>query len=155
MMAINSTSFLLLKEETVLGHSTSTVISLEQDLSDATTKDSQGWQEFLAGIKTGTIRAEGLSDYSDSLNFGQLQTMLITRSINKFYFKQPASEKLIFRGDGFITNISEVAENDGAVSFNVEIQLTGLYVITDATEGQTWDTIFTQWELLDKEWQNV
>lgn len=155
MAVINATSFLLLKDQTVLGHSTGTVINLQQDLADATTKDSQGWQDFLAGIRSGTIRAEGLTDYSDSLNFGQLQEMLITRSINNFYFKQPANEKLIFRGDGFVTNISEVAENNGAVSFNVEIQLTGLFVITDVTEGDTWDTIFTQWELLNKNWNLV
>ena len=155
MAVINATSFLLLKDQTVLGHSTGTVINLQQDLADATTKDSQGWQEFLAGIRSGTIRAEGLTDYSDSLNFGQLQEMLITRSINNFYFKQPANERLIFRGDGFVSNISEVAENNGAVSFNVEIQLTGLFVITDITEGDTWDTIFTQWELLNKNWNLV
>lgn len=155
MTAINATSFLLLKDETVLGHSTSTVINLEQDLTDATTKDSQGWQEFLAGIRSGKIRAEGLTDYSDSLNFGQLQEMLITRSINNFFFKQPASEKIIFRGNGFVSNVSEVAEVNGAVSFNVEIQLTGLAVITDPTEGETWDTIFTQWELLNKDWNLV
>ena len=72
MSAINATSFLLLKDDTVLGHSTSTVINLEQDLADATTKDSQGWQEFLSGIRSGRVRAEGLTDYSDSLNFAQL-----------------------------------------------------------------------------------
>lgn len=155
MAVINATSFLLLKDQTVLGHSTGTVINLQQDLADATTKDSQGWQEFLAGIRSGTIRAEGLTDYSDSLNFAQLEEMLITRSINDFYFKQPANEKLIFRGKGFVSNISEVAENNGAVSFNVEIQLTGLFVITDITEGDTWDTIFTQWELLNENWNQV
>lgn len=154
MSAINATSFLLLKDETVLGHSTSTVINLEQDLADATTKDSQGWQEFLAGIRSGRIRAEGLTDYSDSLNFGQLQEMLITRSINDFYFKHPANQKVIIRGDGFVTNISEVAENNGAVSFNVEIQLTGLFAV-NLVEGETWDTIFTQWELLNENWNLV
>ena len=154
MSAINATSFLLLKDETVLGHSTSTVINLEQDLADATTKDSQGWQEFLAGIRSGRVRAEGLTDYSDSLNFTQLEEMLITRSINDFYFKQLTTEKIIIRGNGFVSNISEVAENNGAVSFNVEIQLTGLFSVS-ITEGETWDTIFTQWELLNKVWNQV
>lgn len=154
MAVINATSFLLLKDQTVLGHSTGTVINLQQDLADATTKDSQGWQEFLAGIRSGTIRAEGLTDYSDSLNFAQLEEMLITRSINDFYFKQPANEKVIIRGNGFVSNISEVAENNGAVSFNVEIQLTGLFAV-NLVEGETWDTIFTQWELLNENWNQV
>ena len=80
--------------------------------------------------------------------------MLITRSINDFYFKQPSSQKVIIRGNGFVSNISEVAENNGAVSFNVEIQLTGLFSV-NITEGETWDTIFTQWELLNKVWNQV
>lgn len=155
MGAINATSFLLLKEETVLGHSTGTVINLQQDLTDATTKDSQGWQEFLAGIRSGTIRAEGFTDYSDQLNFGQFEQMLITRQNAQFYFKQPTNERLIFRGNGFVTNVSETAESEGVVSFNVELQLTGLFVITDITEGDTWDTIFTQWEQLNANWNLV
>lgn len=155
MGAINATSFLLLKEETVLGHSTSTVINLQQDLADATTKDSQGWQEFLSGIRSGTIRAEGFTDYSDQLNFRQFEQMLITRENAEFYFKQPANERLIFRGNGFVTNVSETAEAEGIVSFNVELQLTGLFVITDITEGDTWDTIFTQWEQLNANWNLV
>jgi len=154
MSAINATSFLLLKDDTVLGHSTSTVINLEQDLADATTKDSQGWQEFLAGIRSGRVRAEGLTDYSDSLNFGQLQEMLITRSINDFYFKHPANQKVIIRGNGFVTNVSETAESEGVVTFNVEIQLTGLFAV-NLVEGETWDTIFTQWESLNKNWNLV
>jgi len=155
MSAINATSFLLLKEETVLGHSTGTVINLQQDLSDATTKDSQGWQEFLSGIRSGTIRAEALTDYSDQLNFRQFEQMLITRQTAEFYFKQPISEKIFFKGFGFVTNVSEVGQSENVVTFNVELQLTGLAVITDPTEGETWDTIFTQWELLNKEWNNV
>lgn len=154
MAVINATSFLLAKEQTVLGHSTSTVLNLEVDLKDATTKDSQGWQEVLAGLRSGRIRSEGLTDYSDSLNFSQLQSMLITRERADFFFKHP-NNKFLFRGFGFVTNVSETAEAENAVSFKVELQLSGLYVITDPTEGLTWDIIFTQWESLNTNWQEV
>lgn len=155
MAIVNATSFLLAKETTVLGHSTSTVINFNQDLIDITNKDSQGWQEFLSGVRNGSIKSEGLSSYSDALNFDELEAMLITREQADFYFKNPANETLIIRGRGFISSVTETAESETVSTYEVEITLTGVYAITDATEALTWDTIFTQWELLNKDWENV
>ena len=155
MAIVNATSFLLAKETTVLGHSTSTVINFDHNLIDITNKDSQGWQEFLSGVCSGSIKSEGLSSYSDTLNFDELEAMLITREVADFYFKNPANENLIIRGTGYISSVSETAESENVSTYEVEISLTGVYVITDATEALTWDTIFTQWELLNKDWESV
>jgi len=155
MAIVNATSFLLAKETTVLGHSTSTVINFDHNLIDITNKDSQGWQEFLSGVRSGSIKSEGLSSYSDTLNFDELEAMLITREVADFYFKNPANENLIIRGTGYISSVSETAESENVSTYEVEISLTGVYVITDATEALTWDTIFTQWELLNKDWESV
>ena len=155
MAIVNATSFLLAKETTVLGHSTSTVINFDHNLIDITNKDSQGWQEFLSGVRSGSIKSEGLSSYSDTLNFNELEAMLITREVADFYFKNPANENLIIRGTGYISSVSETAESENVSTYEVEISLTGVYVITDATEALTWDTIFTQWELLNKDWESV
>ena len=155
MAIVNATSFLLAKETTVLGHSTSTVINFDHNLIDITNKDSQGWQEFLSGVRSGSIKSEGLSSYSDTLNFNELEAMLITREVADFYFKNPANENLIIRGTGYISSVSETAESENVSTYEVEISLTGVYAITDATEALTWDTIFTQWELLNKDWESV
>jgi predicted secreted protein len=155
MTAINATSFLLLKEQTVLGHSSSTVISLNQNLPESTTKDSQGWKEFINGLKSGTIQAEGLCSYDDTLAFDDLEAMLITRQSARFVFKQPGAEQLIVSGTGFIESITETAEAETVSSYQVEIKLTGAYVVTDITEGRTWDLIFTKWEDLAVAWENV
>lgn len=155
MAAINATSFLLVREETVLGHSSSTVISLNQNLPESTTKDSQGWKEFIAGLRSGSIRAEGLCSYSDALSFDDLEEMLITRQTARFYFKQPGAEQIVIGGYGYIESVTETAETENVSSFEIEIKLTGTYVITDVTEGLTWDQIFTNWEDLALNWENV
>lgn len=155
MAVINATSFLLAKDETVLGHSSSTVVSLNQNLPESTTKDSQGWKEFISGLRSGSIRAEGLCSYDDSLSFEDLEAMLITRQSARFYFRQPGDERIIISGYGFIESISETAESETVSSYEVEIKLTGAYVISDVTEGRTWDQIFQNWEDIAKEWQNV
>lgn len=155
MAVINATSFLLAKDETVLGHSSSTVVSLNQNLPESTTKDSQGWKEFISGLRSGSIRAEGLCSYDDSLSFEDLEAMLITRQSARFYFRQPGDERIIISGYGFIESISETAESETVSSYQVEIKLTGAYVISDVTEGRTWDQIFQNWEDIALEWQNV
>lgn len=155
MPVINATSFLLLKGTTVIGHSTNTVVSLIQDLPESTTKDSNGWREYIAGLKSGTITAEGLIDYSDNLNFSQFEQMIITRETARFYFKNPVNEKMIISGNGIVTNVSETGQYNSPSKFEVEIQLHGAYVITDATEGKTWDQIFDQWESIATNWENV
>lgn len=155
MAVINATSFLLAKDETVLGHSSSTVVSLNQNLPESTTKDSQGWKEFISGLRSGSIRAEGLCSYDDSLSFEDLEAMLITRQSARFYFRQPGEDTIIISGYGFIESISETAESETVSSYEVEIKLTGAYVISDVTEGRTWDQIFQNWEDIAQEWQNV
>lgn len=155
MAVINATSFLLAKDETVLGHSSSTVVSLNQNLPESTTKDSQGWKEFISGLRSGSIRAEGLCSYNDSLSFEDLEAMLITRQSARFYFRQPGDERIIISGYGFIESITETAESETVSSYEVEIKLTGAYVISDVIEGRTWDQIFQNWEDIAQEWQNV
>ncbi len=155
MAVINATSYLLLKDTTVIGHSKSTTFSVNTDLPDATTKQSLGWKEVIPGIKSGTLSIECLTDYTDTLSFDDLADMLITKEKATFYFKDTVNPKLIVRGEGFISSIDETAEFETATSFNVEINLTGIFTITDPSEGKTWDNIFDKWEDIATNWEDV
>jgi hypothetical protein len=62
---------------------------------------------------------------------------------------------LIISGTGFIESISETAESETVSSYQIDIKLTGAYVVSDITEGRTWDLIFTRWEDLATAWENV
>jgi len=155
MSVINSTSFLLLKGSTVLGHSKSTNISINLDLPDATNKDSAGWTEVITGVRSGTISCECLTDYSDALSFEQIAEMIITKEKAVFYFKQPTDTRLVLRGEGYISSVDETAEFETATSFNLEINLTGIFTISDITEERTWENIFEKWEDISDQWQDV
>ena len=155
MSVINSNSFLLLKGTTVIGHSKSTSFNINVDLPDATNKDSAGWTEVITGVRSGTINCECLTDYSDSLNFDEIVDMLITKQKAVFYFKQPTNTRLILRGEGYISTVDETAEFENATSFNIEINLTGIFSITDFLDGRTWENVFELWENISSEWQDV
>ena len=155
MAVINATSFLLLKDTTVIGHSKSTSFNVNVDLPESTTKDSLGWQEVIPGVKSGTLSCECLTDYSDALSFEHLADMVITKQKATFYFKDAVNPKLIVRGEGFINSVDETAEFETATSFNLEINLTGVFSVTDPSVGLTWDNVFEKWEDIATNWENV
>jgi len=155
MPVINASSFLLLKDTTVIGHSKSTSFNINVDLPESTNKDSGGWKEVIPGVKSGTVSCECLTDYNDTLSFEDLTDMMILKQKAVFYFKDPVNTKLVLRGEGFIQSIDETAEFENATSFNLEINLTGVFSITDATVGLTWENVFSKWEDLAKDWEDV
>jgi predicted secreted protein len=155
MPVINASSFLLLKDTTVIGHSRSTSFNVNVDLPDATNKESNGFQEVIAGVKSGTISCDCLTDYSDSLSFSQLSEMVITKEKAVFYFKDIANNKFLLRGEGFVQSVDETAEFENATSFNLEINLTKVFTITDPSQGLTWDNVFAKWEDIADNWEDV
>lgn len=153
MAVINATSFLLVQDETVIGHSTSTSISLNLDLADITNKDSYGWQEHLPMIRGGTISATGLTDYTKDLNFEQFSSYIITRAKKVFYFRDPNdADGTIYRGDAFVTSVDETGDDGSISEFNLELQLTGIITVGDQ---RNWENIFDHWEDIATNWENV
>lgn len=152
MALLSSSDFLLAAGETVLGHSKETTFSLEVDLVSATNKDSGGWQEFLQGVRSGKLSASGLTDYNDTLNFEQLASYVITRQSINFLFKDFGGGNFIINGTGYIENVSENADAEGLVTFDVDIVLYGL---ASATQQRVWNTIFDTWNTIATQWQNL
>ena len=72
-----------------------------------------------------------------------------------FYFKDNVNPKLIVRGEGFINSVDETAAFETATSFNLEINLTGVFSITDPSVGLTWDNVFAKWEDIATNWEDV
>ena len=153
MPVINSSSFLLFKDQTAIGHSTNTAVQLNVDLPDATTKDSYGWREVIACARGGEITVSGLTAYDDSLNFEQFADAVITRAEQTFYFKESGNNPtFIIRGQGIITSVDETAEFENATTFNLQIKLTGIFT---AGDDRNWENIFEFWEDIATQWQNV
>lgn len=153
MPLINSSSFLLFKDQQVIGHSKNTTLSLNLDLQNSTTKDSGGFTEYLPSITSGTISVEGLTAYDDLLNFDEFSSYVITRSSHIYYFKESSNPELIFRGKGYISSCDETSDSESLTTFNVEIQLTDIITVSDNQD--TWENIFDFWEDIATQWENV
>jgi|TARA_Y100000289_G_C3930015_1_gene155798 TP901-1 family phage major tail protein len=114
-----------------LGHSTSATLSLSADLPDATSKDSSGFNEVIAGTRTGEISFEGLVAYDDANNAIEAADYLIARTKLFWTFGTAASGDKIYKGSGFLSSVEMSAEMESPVTFSGSITVTG--AITTAT----------------------
>tara|TARA_S200002703_G_scaffold57595_1_gene50234 strand:- start:2004 stop:2462 length:459 start_codon:yes stop_codon:yes gene_type:complete len=152
MAIINSTSFLLFRDENAIGHSKNVTVNLRVDLPDASSKDSNGWKEVIACARGGEVNVTGLTAYDDSLNFKEFADDLILKNKQVFYLKQENNTDFVIRGEGFISSVDETAKFEEATSFDIEIQLTN---IITAGDSRTWENIFDFWENIASNWENT
>ena len=124
----NGTNLVIKVEGTVVGHTTSCTLSVNMDVADATTKDSAGWSEGIAGLKSGEISFDGLVDYSDANNAEQLLDYLIARTQVTCVFGTATSGDSIYTAEGYISSLEQSAEMEAAVTFSGTITLTGAIV---------------------------
>ena len=127
----NGTNLLLKLDGTIIGHSTSCSMSLSMDTPEATTKDSNGFSEYIAGVKGGEISFEGLVDYSDSLNGVELFDSLLARTELTCVFGTAESGDAIYTADGFLSSIEMSGEMESAVTYSGSITISG--AITKST----------------------
>jgi len=153
---INGTTFLLYKDDVAIGHTTETAVSLNVDLPTSTSKDSAGFQEVLAGVRSGSVSASGLVNYDDAVNFEELADMVLTRQRAEFFFTQATgADGLVFQGEGFLTSVEQVADSEVATTFDIEISITGLFSIIDETDGEVWNAAQGIWNQIDINWNEI
>ena len=121
----NGTNLLLSVEGNVLGHTTSCSLSLSNDLPEATTKDSNGFQEVIAGVISGEISFDGLVDYSDTANAIELADFLLARTQITCVFGTAETGDAIYTAEGFLSSVEQSAEMESPVSYSGSITLTG------------------------------
>jgi hypothetical protein len=122
----NGTNLLVKIDGTAVGHTTSCEISLSVDMPEATSKDSSGFQEVIAGVISGSISFDGLVDYTDTNdNVDDLATALLGRTSIEAVFGTAVSGDQIYTADGFISELSVSGDMEAAATYSGTITLTG------------------------------
>jgi predicted secreted protein len=106
---------------------TSASLELSVDMPDATTKDSAGWSEFFAGVRSWTLSSDGLVDYatSTSVETDELVAMLIARTPMYVEFATGTTGDMKLSGSAYVTSISQTADKESPAGFSVSFQGTG------------------------------
>lgn len=110
---------------TIIGHSTSCSLSLSNDLPEATTKDSSGFQEVIAGVKSGEISFEGLIAYDDDANPIDFANILIARRAVTWTFGTADAADTVYTGSGFLSSVEMSAEMESPATYSGSITING------------------------------
>jgi hypothetical protein len=121
----NGTNLIITVEGSTVGHTTSCTFSLSNDLPEATTKDSNGFQEVIAGVMSGEISFEGLVAYDDSANAIEMADFLLARTQLTCVFGTAETGDEVYTAEGFLSSVEMSAEAESPVSYSGSITLTG------------------------------
>ena len=108
-------------------NTTSCSLSLTMDTPEATTKDSGGFQEVIAGVKSGEISFEGLVAYdtASGSQIGDISPSLLANTVITWEFSTDVVGDDRYSGSGFISSIEITADMESPVSFSGTITTTG------------------------------
>jgi predicted secreted protein len=132
---VNGTLLTIKVGGSTLLNSTSASLSLTLDTPEATTKDSGGFQDLIAGVKSGEISFEGLVAYDSGsgVQIGDISDELISGTSVSWEFSTDVSGDDKYSGNGFISSIEITADMEAPVSYSGTIVTTG--VITQGVEA--------------------
>lgn len=132
---INGTLLTIKVGGSKLLNSTSASMSLTLDTPEATTKDSGGFQNLIAGVKSGEISFEGLVAYDSGSGsqIGDISDELISGTSVTWEFSTDVSGDDKYSGNGFISSIEITADMESPVSYSGTIVTTG--TITQGVES--------------------
>ena len=127
----NGTNLILQIEGAAVGHTTSCSLSLSMDTPEATTKDSNGFSEYIGGVKGGEVSFEGLVAYDDTANAIEFADYLLARTQLTCVFGTAETGDAVYTAEGFLSSVEMSAEMESAVTYSGSITLTG--AITKST----------------------
>jgi predicted secreted protein len=129
MAKINGTNVLVEWGDFIIGGSTSCTLNIDMDTPDATTKDQEGFEENIAGIRSGTIDVSNLHDPAQETPTKAMIHVLIGAWLNRnewqIYYDEAGAGDTTYRADGLMSDFSMNADFEQPVSFDVSFDLTG------------------------------
>lgn len=132
MAKYNGTDLVILKGGVQIAHTQDCSLSLEQDLPDASTKDSAGYAEHINGQRSWSISVSGLIDYSASEGIDELADMILNRSSATIRISTEVSGDTYFEGTCNLASLEPATGGTEDVA-NWSGELTGTGAITKAT----------------------
>ena len=96
---------------------------------DATTKDSAGWKENLAGLKEWSVDCDGLLVVDDTA-YDALETAFMASEAVTIEIAMPSGKK--YSGSALVTDFPIEAPYDDSVTYSVSFIGTGALIVTPA-----------------------
>ena len=123
MAGINGTTIVLDVDGSPIARLTDTTLNVNQDLPDASNKDSSGWADHINGQRSWDISLDGHADMGDQENVETLFDLIANRSNVDIEFATSTSNDVKFTGTASLADMSVGAPNEDVAT--VSGSLTG------------------------------
>ena len=108
-----------------LGHSTSASLSFALDTPEATSKDSGGYREIIAGTRSLDISFDSFVAYDDTIDVDAMISYANNRTKITARFGTAVSGDTTYTVQGFVSSIDYTADAEAPISFSGTFTSTG------------------------------
>ena len=132
MAIFNGTNLGVYISDTLIAAAQDVSLSLSMETIDITTKDSAGYRELLAGLRSGSMSCNGLIDYVDASNkdVTDLYAAWEARTELTLKFSSEITGDTSFTASGFLTSLEQSGGTEDTATYSATFELTGQ--VTDA-----------------------
>ena len=120
-----------------IGHAISSTFSFSMDTPEATSKDSGGYQEVIAGVRSGEVSFEGLAAYDDTWNVDNFIDYMIgsTNGRSSLYVSwgTATTGDKYYTAKCYVSSIEYSGESENPVTYSGSLVISGS--ITTATRS--------------------
>lgn len=110
---------------TLVGKATSATLNINSNLLDASTKESAGWMDQIAGQKSWDVSSEMLVDFSLSYGVSELYTAFVAGTEVVLVFGEGTGAVAKFEGNALVSSISINAANEELATVSASFNGTG------------------------------
>ncbi len=137
MAIVNATDIVVKINTTVdsapveqLLHATSASLNISQDMMEATSKTSQGYQDNLPGLRSWDISSDGFVDFvgaeANTINTTELITLMLETQANaEVEVSFGVANGDIYQGGAFITSVSIDSGVEENATYSISLQGSG------------------------------
>ena len=129
---INGKDLLLYVDGVAITHSTGCSISISGSTVPATTKDSAGWAESLAGTRSWSVSSDQNLALNATLGVEEIYAIFadtVQRTITAKFATSDATDRF-FTGSARITSIDVSAENESVATYSISAEGTGALTLS-------------------------
>jgi predicted secreted protein len=118
MAKLNGTNMIVFVNGVPIGGTKSFTLDITQENPDASSRDSAGWTERIAGRRDWSISFDGLFDPAGTLNAEEIYDLIAARSLVTLEFATVQTGGLVFSGSGYANGLSISAPDEDVVTIS-------------------------------------
>jgi len=122
---LNASILLIYLGGNVVAHTTDITFKLDNAMVDVTTRNSNGWKETLAGIRTWSLAVTGVVAFDDTTGWMAFVQGVVNRSLFTVKFSTGITGDFYFSGNGHISATGSTAKMETGATFTGTVEGTG------------------------------